>query len=419
MLGKILGMLFLMLLDIFLARKLEVNKYAEWVFFFSTVTMLFFIGWLGINMASKVRVAQCTTKEDRAACLTSAFIMRLLTSVLICPLIALVMSAFCDKLGYPVRYPDLKSLFFMSGLLIFFNSFTEFYKELLMGLENFKSLFFFTVFEYGGYLLFGVVWIFLYDSVLSVAIAYCCTGALIFILGFIMLHRQYGAMRSELYNTSINKKMAKEIFRYALPLFLVGIGAVILIEIDIFMLGVLSDKSEVAVYNIAKGLNSKAAHVNYSIAVGAMTTFSIIEQADLDRKHSEFRKISGINYLVTALISLAMLSFMPFLIQEFYGKEYAAAGMILKILVPYYILYSLSTFFSTFMDFRGIARKRGLAYISVIVLDIVLNYLWIPHKGAVGAALATSVSLIPYTLFVIICSVREWARIRNNGGDNI
>lgn len=415
LMGKIVGMLALMLLDIFLARKLSVDNYAEWVYFFSIVTMLFFVGWMGINASAKVGISKYREIAGKREYLQAAFLLRIFVSIVISVIIMLTMVLFSGKLGYPLKYPDLKALFFISGLMIFFNTFTELYKEVLMGVEKFKALFFLTVLEYCGYLVLVVLWLMHTVSVINVAAAYCCTGLVVFSAGVITLQHEYGLLNHLTSNIRGKLILSKEIMKYAIPLLFVGIGVVVVIEIDTFMLGMLSSKNEVAIYNIAKGLTSKAAHINYSIAVGAMTTFSLVYQDEYKSKRKQFSQISAINFVVTAIISLLMLFIIPVFIGIFYGEEYIAAVKVTRMLIPYYILYSLSTYYSTFLDFRGKARTRGIAYASIIVFDIILNYIFIPIYGAMGAAFATSISLLPYTTLVIFVSVREWKHIKEKG----
>lgn len=412
LMGKGIGMLSLVLLDVVIARRLNVDGYAEWVYFFSVLTMLFFVGWLGINISAKVAVSHCTTVIDKECCLTGAMILRMVASSVISIVLMLFLLALSGRLGYPDKYPDLKSLILYSGFLIFFNSFTEFYKEISMGLEKFGMLFMITALEYVGYLIFTCLLLYKNTSVTCVAEAYCISGFIVFAVGFVFLRREYGLFKRSLFQSGRIQNFFGEVAKYAIPLSLIGVGVVILIEIDTFMLGMLSSKSEVAMYNIAKSYNSKAAHINYSIVVGAMTSFAVIDRSSYGEKRVQFKKVSAINGMVTAVIALAMTFLVPLVIQLLYGEKYVAAGAVTRMLIPYYVLYSISTFYSTFLDFRGMAKVRSQIYIGIIALDIILNYLLIPRLGANGAALATSISLLPYTVTVMIISAREWEKIR-------
>lgn len=43
-----------------------------------------------------------------------------------------------------------------------------------------------------------------------------------------------------------------------------------------------------------------------------------------------------------------------------------------------------------------------MCYLVTLFLNLVLNYFLIPPMGANGAAIATAVSLVPYTILVMI-----------------
>ena len=47
--GKMAAMLLYMAFDIACARILAPEEYAEWVFFYAVLTMMFYIGWCGVN----------------------------------------------------------------------------------------------------------------------------------------------------------------------------------------------------------------------------------------------------------------------------------------------------------------------------------------------------------------------------------
>lgn len=408
--GKAIGMIALMILDVFIARCLSVDGYAEWAFYFSILTILFFVGWLGINTSSKVYLSYCRSNTERTACIKGAILLRMIASLIIDTIIIIIMLNLADILGYPEKYPDLKKLFLFSGILIFFNSFTEFYKELFMGLNWFKNLFILTTLEYLGYLFFSGVVLLNFSNVLAIVIGYGVSGTLVFIIGLYLIYREYHIFRrteNNLYN-----KYIRLIIKYAVPMMLTGIGVVVLLEIDTFMLGILSNKGELAVYNIAKNIDSKFVHVNYSLTAGAMTSFATINSENRIEKYRQFRKVGGVNFIITTFLALMIMIMAPYMIKLFYGEIYARTSRVIRFLVPYYILYSISTFYSTFLDFREKAKIRGIAYISVIVLDVGMNYILIPRSGALGAAIATSLSLIPYTLAVMIITVHEWKIIR-------
>lgn len=403
--GKIVAMLFYMAFDIVCARILTPEDYAEWIFFFAVLTMMFYIGWCGVNTSAKVFVSKESTKEGVSEIIRASFFLRLTVNIVMCLIIISIAYPLARCLGYPEKYPNLFFLCVLAGALVFFNSYSEYFKEVFMGLGEFRKLCFITSLEYAGYFLFSLLFLISYGKVEAAAFGHICSGMMVFLFGYMCLTR-----------ISVNDPFAKKknifrlgmgkIFKYAIPIAISSIGGMILVEMDTFMLGIMSTKMQVAYYGIAKNLCTKATHVNYALTVGSMTSFSILTVENIKEKRLKFMRTSYVNVLISAFIASAFLLLGTFVITILYSIEYQEAGLILKYLVPYYVMYSISNFFATFLDFQGKAKIKSLCYSTVICLNLCLNLLLIPQFGAVGAAIATSLSLVPYMVLVIAITAK-------------
>ncbi len=399
--GKVAAMLLYMAFDIACARILAPEEYAEWVFFYAVLTMMFYTGWCGINSSTKVFVSKEPVRELLTKTIQASFLLRLIVSIVIGVILILIAFPLAKCLGYPNRYPSLYQLCLLAGLLVFLNSFTEFFKELFMGLSDFKKLCGITILEFAGYFLWSLLFLIMFKRVEAIAFGYVCGGTIVFVFGTACLRHisEAGILPRK---ADGHRSVMGKIFKYAIPIAISSIGGMVLVEMDTLMLGVLSSKVQVATYGIAKNLCSKATHVNYALTVGCMTSFSVLTMENIIEKRSKLLKMSGINVLISLVVTGAFLFFGSFMIILMYGREYRDAGRILKYLTPYYFMYSISTFFATFLDFQGKARIKSLCYCTVIGLNLFLNWLLIPRFGAVGAAIATSLSLVPYTILVVI-----------------
>ena len=407
--SKFVAMIFYMLLDVLLARILGVEDYAEWVFFYSVLTMLFYFGWMGINSSVKVFVSKEENSLNKRYCITASVQLRLLYSIIAALIIFFVAPRLSEILGYPDKYKHLQYLMLSSSILVFLNSFSEFFKELSMGLEKFKMLFCITFLEYGGYFLFVLLFLYISRSIYGIVWGYVCSGICVVAFGVYIL-KKYILIKKEDFILSL-KRYALPIVKYAVPIAIISFGGLILIEMDTFMLGILSKKEDVAVYGIAKNLCSKATHINYALTVGTMTTFSVFNRKDYADKIKKFMKVSNLNLAVTLVISIVFLVIGPFAINIIYGKQYMEAGRVLRALTPYYALYGISNFYSVFLDFQGKAKFRSFCYISIIILNFSLNYILIQIIGATVEAIATSISLIPYTILVVWGTIKSIKRI--------
>ncbi|MDO4197506.1 MAG: flippase [Erysipelotrichaceae bacterium] len=410
LLGKVIAMVFWALLDIVAARLLGKDAYAEWAYFFAIATMLFYIGWFGINASAKVYISKYENEpEKKQDCLLSSIIIRFAVSLIIGLAIYFILPGYAESLGFPDKYPNLKWLFECAAVLVIMNSITEFLKSLFMGLNRFKELFIVTVLEHGGYFVFSVILLMFGRNVRSIAYGYLLGGLITNIIGFIYVFINNRIKYPVKFSNF--KPYLKEIGRYALPMAFIGIGGMVLVEMDTFMLGLFSTKSDVAVYNIAKSLCSKATHVNFALAVGVMTSFSLVDRDNVKEKKKEFIRMELLNIFIALSVSLCFLIFAGIAIKILYGDEYVEAASLLRMLVLYYSLYSISNFYSVFLDFRKKANIRSFWYASIIVINFTLNYLWIPVYGATGACWATGLSLVPYTIATFIETRKEWKKL--------
>lgn len=403
--AKLFAMVFYFLADIFYARFLGVNNYAEWVYFFSIVNMAFCIGWFGINISSKVHIAK---SDEREKCFGAAIVVRGFISSVILILILLLAPLIADKIGYPQPYENLKWLMLIMGWMVFFNSFTEFFKHFYIGIQEYKKLCAVTFIEHFSYCFFSIAFLLLYQNPVSIALGYCVAGIVLLVCNCSLLFRKY---KKDLVREGIrNSNLQGNILKYAMPLVLTSLGGLVLMEMDTFMLGLFCSKEQVSVYSIAKQLVSKATNVNMAIWTGTVASLAMITKENFVEKRSKFHKVKWLNNIVSTIICMCFALFGGAAIQYVYGNQYFEASRILLLLIPYYFLYGISSLYANFLDFMGHARIRALWFITVIVINFSLNYLLIPSYEATGAAIATTASIIPYTIY---CIYDVWKIFRN------
>ena len=73
----------------------------------------------------------------------------------------------------------------------------------------------------------------------------------------------------------------------------------VLIEIDVFMLGIFKDSEIVAIYSVAKNITSKLTQINLALSTGTMNYFSVITTENYYSKYKSFRKVIGLNIILT------------------------------------------------------------------------------------------------------------------------
>lgn len=116
--------------------------------------------------------------------------------------------------------------------------------------------------------------------------------------------------------------------------------------------------------------------------------------------------------MVFGVIGIFILAGSWFFLPLIYGPDYVGSVKPMMILVPFMIFFSYSVFQSAFLDYQGKAKKRAFNLSFSMVLNILFNLALIPKYGATGAAIATSISFMPYTILNFFEVRRTFERIK-------
>ena len=192
-------------------------------------------------------------------------------------------------------------------------------------------------------------------------------------------------------NDFVNK-----ILKYSIPLFFISVGFLIATEVDTVMLGLFSTDAEVGTYAVAKQIIIKLPHISLAMVMGTMPVFAKLNEDNKEELKKLFFKLLRTNALIFAIIAIGIVFLSRIFVPLIFGVEYNSSVLPLQILTIYLVGFSFSIFLSTFLDYQGLAKKRAVNLSVSMVLNIVLNLILIPDYGAVGAAIATSISYLPY-----------------------
>lgn len=406
--AKCVAMVLYMLADIGIARIASVKEYGEWSYFYSLISMIFWIAWFGINASTRVYVAKSSEESQvQNRYLKAAFVLRIAVSVIIVLAYYFIVFLLKQKIVSMETYPHLYLMLLLGGGLVFTSTFSDFFKEINIGLSKFKPILVIACLEYGGYLIYGVgiLWIIKKICLADYYIVGIVAGYIISLL--IVILYGIGTIKEKIKCSSgVSFRYLWEIFRYAIPILIMSFGALIILELDTVMIGSIYEGEQVAIYSIAKKICSKASHANLAVCTATMTEFAVLNKENIKEKKKMFRRLMWINGGITfGLVGIFVL-LTPFLITTFYGEAYKEAYQVLLWLLPYFVMAGFSFFMSNLMDYQEKAKIRSAFYLIMLILDIILNAIWIPKYGGRGAALATSVSIIPYFLFLILGTVK-------------
>jgi len=386
-LAKGISFVFFISLNIFLARYLGPFGFGGWTFFYSVLNIVFLLSYFGINGSVKKFIAQYNKTDKLGSILKSAFKIRIFYSLVFTFIFFLISKPLAEILGRP----DFETLFIAALPLIFFSSMVEFFKSTFEGFHRLKYSFYVTFAEHGQKLIITVIAIIFANGLIPIVFSF--NLALIFtsLVGFYFFYFNF-------YKTSRARTggFDTDILKYSIPLFFISAGVAVAVELDVIMIGILSVDSEVGIYSVAKQIIVKLPHLAFAIALGSMPVFAKLDSYNKKELTRLLQKLLLSNSIIFGAIGLFIVSTGWFFVPLIFGEAYAASVAPLMILVLYLTLFSYSVFLSSFLDYQGRATKRAIHLSIAIVLNILLNVLLIPSFGAIGAAIGTSLSYVPY-----------------------
>lgn len=408
--SKIVAMLLFLIVDIVLVRILSFSEYNEWSYFYSITVIAYNLARCGINSSTKVHMAETNNPKDKKNYYWSGLVLRILVSIA-CGLVSLTLIIFSGKLGYPGKYPNLVSLIWVLPFMIFLYTIVDFYKEINIALINFRNIFIFSILEFGMCLVFAVLFNINNPNNVKVAHAYAVGYLVTILVEIILTHSFFNKEKIEKHKIKV---FVKPILKFAFPMYLSNLVGALLVEIDTFMLGIFST-DQTGVYSIAKSLITKATNVNLAICVSTMTQFSVIEKDNIREKKALFKKIMMLNGFIILCVCGGVLIFGKIIIMILYGSDYTNASNVMNYLLVYYICYAISIFPSTFISYQKQADKILKYNVLMFGCNLCFNILLIPKYGGEGAAIASSISIIPYTFFMFYGMKQIFNKVENLG----
>lgn len=199
-------------------------------------------------------------------------------------------------------------------------------------------------------------------------------------------------LKEKISNWKFDKELGLALLGESWPLIFYGAFLVIYSKIDQVLIKNMIDSHAVGVYDSAV----RVAETWYFIpALLINSLFPAIVNANATSKHlyhSRIKKLFIFTFIFTFMISLLVAILAPIIMNILYGEEFVGGVKILQI----YVWSSIPIAIVILMNNYLIIEKYRMILLASsflpLLINIVLNLLWIPNYGIVGSAYATLVS---------------------------
>ena len=347
--------------------------------------------------------------EERKSILTNAYASFLLTTILF----FLFLVFFRNDISGLLFGSPFPSITLMVAGILFFDVLWSMH-VLLLRAEG-KPVFYTAVSFINVFLTLGLnilFVIYLKLGISGVLISNLITSGCIFFITFPIIIKRISI-------TTLSVKQWKRMMKFGLPFLPAGIFSMILELSDRYILRYLTNIETVGIYNAGYKLGM--------LMLLVVMGFNMAWQPYFLKKEKNEREyianvttyvLSGLGFLwILILIWTDTLVKLQFGDSTFFGDQYWASTQIVSIIALAYIFHAL--FLLQLPGVYLLERSGLIAWIRGLgaVSNIILNLLFIPEYGIVGAACATCISFILMAVFIFMVNRKlfeikyEWKKI--------
>ena len=385
-------------LRMFLARELPVEDYG---LFYALLTLVSFFNLfrdLGLNSALVKFLPEFRARGEKRALRSSLSLVALLQtfpSLLLFSLLFLLSGWFSSSF---FRNPAALLPFRILLLWFFFNTFYQLLRSAFQGLQDMVAysladLLWILIILCSAYFTVGV----LGRGVEGVALAYLLSTCLMTgaELGYLRLKYPEVLGRPD-------RREARRLFSFALPVLVGGLGVLVLAYTDTLMLTLFKGTGEVGLYQAAQPL---AGLLGYFVGALTAVLLPLVSEMWAGRKRREMGVILSFllrfSLAVVLPFTLVLLAFPEVVVRLVFGQGYLGGVNALRILSCNAVAYSLFAILGVavagigrpFLATEAVGFMAGFNFLS--------NLLLIPRFGAAGAALTTLLSTVLGVLLLL------------------
>jgi O-antigen/teichoic acid export membrane protein len=193
-----------------------------------------------------------------------------------------------------------------------------------------------------------------------------------------------------------------QLLKKSFPMATSDLGFFVLLSIDVLFLKKYYSESVIAVY--AQPVKIIAIVAIIQTTLQSAIASNVSEMFETGRKTSLKLILSKTTRQIVlySVPVLLIIFFFPSYVLSVFGQEYTAGSSVLKILALGVLLGALCGCSGLYLNMTG--RQVTLQYIigMTIILNFILNYYLIPSYGILGAAVASSMSIVFWNSIAVL-----------------
>lgn len=388
--GRLFTLAVAFFINIYMARYLGPGNYGVLNYIISFAALFDFISSLGIENIAGREIVKNHEKKDEI--IGTSFYLKLAGSI--CAVILIVIASFVTTHDTLIR--ELLWIFSLNYLFSPLGIIDAYFKS--QALSKYPTLV--IILANSIAVLFRVIIMLLHGGLIWISLTYALeTITLSF--GLLYLFKKTGHyFRKWVYD----KTTALIILRDSWPLMLSGVAAGIYLKIDQVMIKNMLGNEQAGIYAVSSKLAEFWYFVPNAIAAAVFPAIINAKKVSGELYKNRLLKLYSSLFWLALFVAIVTTLFAHPIVHLLFGDAYIGAVLPLTVYIWAGIGISLGFGLTNFIIAENTALINMIATISGAVINIVLNLIFIPLYGILGAAFA---SFISYSMVTIIMLVFE------------
>ncbi|MBN2052425.1 flippase [Candidatus Woesearchaeota archaeon] len=385
------------LIRIVLARNLTLADYGLFFSVFALINFIAIFNNLGLGEALVKYIPDFLVKKKPGEIKNSIVIVictYLLTSIIIASLLVIFSNELSEHYFKTSVALPLLLLFI---IIMFFSNLRELLRSAYQAFQ--KMTFYAGIYlAENALILIMLIFFFVFSkSIFTAAYSYIVTYVIILIIFAFLFLKTFQFFN---YKFSFKKELAKILFKFGLPVTLLGVGSIVILYTDTLVLTYFRSLEEVGVYNVV--VPTAMLLLFFTNSIGSVLFPMVSElwaKKDLKKISQGLEILEKYSFAVLLPLVTIMFIFSNTILRLLFGAAYASGATAMQVLligILFMGMFSLSS-----MVFAGIGKPMISTKILLLggAINLILNFFLIPRWGMLGAAFN---SLLAYFLVFIL-----------------
>jgi O-antigen/teichoic acid export membrane protein len=221
-------------------------------------------------------------------------------------------------------------------------------------------------------------------GLLGAIISLTTANILVAIWAFLLINQKFNISFRLI--PQIVKKLLSLGIMYAFTFFVVQLNY----RLDILLLEKLSTIQQVGIYSLGVHIVEQLWTIPFAISVVLFSRTA--NSKDQNIMTQSTISLARLSFIIIFLLSVVVIFVAPYIIPAVFGSEFNPSIEIINLMLPGVIILVIFRVLSGQLAGMGKPYLAIYVFLPALIINILLNFLWIPEYGGKGAAWASDIS---------------------------